>query len=98
MSNGIEITNVEIFPIKSPQEGSKLRGYAKLIMNDAFAVNSIRIVDGKNGLFIAFPDNYSKDQDKSYSIANPVTAELREEIQNAVLQAYHQKIDDGSQY
>ena len=50
-------------------------------------ITGIRIVEGKLGLFVSMPQ--SKDNDGEYhDVAFPITKEAREEIQDAVLDAY----------
>ena len=46
--NGIEITDVIIFPVKNKGESS-LQAFARIIVNDQFIINGIKILEGKNG-------------------------------------------------
>jgi len=86
--NGIEITDVVIFPIKNKQEGSNLQSFAKVLFNDTFCITGIRIVEGKNGLFLGFPQQYKKEEGKGYDICFPTTADMREYITDQVLAQY----------
>lgn len=86
--NGIEITDVAIFPIKTPQEGSKLEAFVKVTLNGSFVVSGIRIVRGSKGLFLGFPQNYNKETKEAYDICFPVTADLRDAITSVVLHKY----------
>ena len=73
------------------REGSKTRAMATLVINDEFAIHGIRVMEGKNGDFVQMPqkrDNYGNYNDIIY----PVTAELREQINNAVLERYKNPI------
>lgn len=73
------------------REESKTRAMATLIVNDEFAIHGIRVIEGKNGEFVQMPqkrDNYGNYND----IIFPVTAELREQINNAVLERYKNPI------
>jgi stage V sporulation protein G len=87
--NGLHVSEVILFPIQNKVEGSKLLSYAKVILNDQFAVTGIRIVNGKNGPFLGFPQRYDKDADKAYDIAFPITAELRSHVSEKVLAEYN---------
>lgn len=79
--------------VKIPREGNNnIKGYANVTVNNAFAINNVKIVDGKNGLFVQMP-NYKKS-DGSYSdIAYPVTAEMREKINSSVMAAYQKELN-----
>jgi stage V sporulation protein G len=82
----MQITDVIVFPVKNPE--SKTKAFAKIVIDDEFIVTGIKVIDGKNGLFIAFPQEYNKQQGKGYDICYPTTAELRGEISQKVIEAY----------
>jgi stage V sporulation protein G len=86
--NGIEVTDVIIFPIKSKEWERGLNAYAKVILNDQFIITGIRVVEGKNGPFISFPSNTNKTDGKRWDICFPTTAELRAYITEQVLTQY----------
>ncbi|HRS26468.1 MAG TPA: SpoVG family protein [Methanofastidiosum sp.] len=50
----MKITSVEI-SLVSEKANSRLRGYAKVVFDDVFAVSNIRIIEGRGGLFVAMP-------------------------------------------
>ena len=74
--NGIEVTDVIIYPVKNKSWDGGLMAFARLILNDQFIITGIRVVEGKNGLFIAFPQD-SRGDGKRYDVCFPTTAELR---------------------
>ena len=49
----MEITSVNVRKIE--KEGSKVVAVASVLFDDVFAVHDIRLLEGKNGLFIAMP-------------------------------------------
>jgi len=55
----MEITEVRIFP----REGlnNKLRAYATITIDNAFVVRNIKIIEGKENLFVAMPSRRMKD-------------------------------------
>ena len=82
----MKVSEVRIIPVKSGNGSTK--AYASINLDGVFAVNDIRVVEGKKGLFISLPNRKGKDKDgneKYYDIAFPTTAELRKEISDAVL-------------
>ena len=81
----MQITSVTVRKIE--KEGSRMKGIASVLLDDAFAVHDIRIIEGDNGLFIAMPSR--KTATGGYrDIAHPINAETREKIQKAILEAY----------
>jgi stage V sporulation protein G len=91
--NGIEVTDVIIFPVKNKTENSALHAFARVIINDQFIISGIRIFEGKNGPFIRFPQEYNKAAGKGYDICFPTTAELRTYISDQVLNQYSMSLN-----
>ena len=77
-------------------DGGKTRAIASANIGGAFAIHGIKIMDSDKGLFVSMPQSkYEKDGKTHYSeIFHPVTAEARAELNNAVLKAYEQKLDE----
>lgn len=77
-------------------EGSSLKAVASVNIGSAFAVHGIRIMDSQKGLFVSMPSTkYEKDGQTKYSdICHPISAESRTELNNAVLAAYEQKLEE----
>lgn len=75
-------------------EGSKVKAIASANIGGAFAIHGIRVVDSQKGPFVSMPQSsYEKDGQKRYSdLFHPITAEAREELNEAVLDAYEQKL------
>lgn len=67
-------------------EGSKLVGIARVVLNNSFAVEDIRIIDvgDEKGLFIAFPSRKTTDG-KFMDVCHPINAETRKIITDAIL-------------
>lgn len=56
-------------------------------IDDMFVVDGIRVIEGKNGKFVAMPSR--QKQDGSYAdVAFPITKEMRDYISKVVLDAY----------
>ena len=82
----MKITSVSVRKIT--KENSRLRGIASVLLDDAFAIHDIRIIEGDNGLFIAMPSRKIPNSGEFKDIAHPINAETREKIQSAILEAY----------
>lgn len=75
--------------------GSKVKATASVVIDDAIVIKDIRIVEGSKGLFVAMPSrekrvkNPEPDAKKEYiDIAHPISAEARETLINAIMDAY----------
>lgn len=72
-------------------EAGNIKARADITLDDQYAVHGYTIVEGKNGLFINAPQReYTKDGEKKYTdIFHPVTAEAREALNAAIMDAYN---------
>ena len=83
----MEITSVTVR--RFDREGSNVKGFASVVLDEAFAIHDIRIIEGENGLFIAMPSR--KTQDGEYrDIAHPINTETRDRIQRIILERYEE--------
>lgn len=74
------------------QGGVKARG--SICIEDAIVIDGVRVVEGKNGLFVAMPSR--QKQDGSYAdVAFPITKEAREQITAVVIDAYEKAKTTG---
>ena len=77
--------DVRAYPIAEPK--SNTVAFASVTINDMIAINGIRVVDGAKGLFAAMPQ--AKDNNGEFrDIAFPVTKELRQQLNKAILDEY----------
>lgn len=88
----LSVTHVEVFPfIEGPKMGH-MKGLATVVLNDQLHIRGLRIMDGENGLFVCYPvDPFFKGDDFRH-LVNPITRELREHIENCILEKYQQAI------
>lgn len=62
---------------------------ADIVLDEEICVNEIQIINGSKGLNIAFPFKNDKKKEGRYlDIAHPITNELREKIQKAIIEEY----------
>ena len=81
----MEITSVNVR--KFEKEGSQMKGIASVLIDDSFAVHDIRIIEGKNGLFIAMPSR--KTAIGYRDIAHPINSDVRKKFEDAIFEAYN---------
>jgi len=63
------------------------RAFCDLSISGSLLIKGIRVVEGKNGLFVSMPRQQGKDG-KWYSTVMPLTEEAKQQISEAVLNAY----------
>lgn len=84
--SNVRITDVRIRMIQNGE--SKLKATCSVVIDDAFVVHDLRVVQGANGIFVAMPQR--KLGDGQYrDLAHPITAGAREYVQRCVLAAYY---------
>ena len=79
---------VEISRIHKVDNDSKLKAFVDISLCGV-VVKGLRIVSGKNGLFLGMPRHQGKDG-KWYDTVYPVTPETKQELQDLVLAAYEE--------
>ena len=67
--------------------GGSVKAYCDLSIGDAFLVKGLRVVEGKNGLFVSMPRQKGKDT-KWYDSVVALTKEAKEAVGQVVLEAY----------
>lgn len=84
----LAVTQVQVFPFKEGPSLGHMKGLAQIVLNDQMVIRGLRVMDGVNGLFVSYPlDPFYKGEDFK-SICNPITRQLREHIENCVLEKY----------
>lgn len=71
----------------------KLKAYASICFDDAFLIKGLKVVNGSKGMFVAMPSRKTK-HGEYLDICFPITKELREEVNNAVLEVYRKKLEE----
>ena len=84
----MDITDVRI---KLVENEGKLKGFANITIDGAFAVHDIKILAGETDLFIAMPSVKKKDG-TFRDIAHPINQETRYYIQDIVLTSYNEEL------
>ncbi len=82
----MKITSVNVRKVE--KEDNRMKGIASVLLDDAFAVHDIRIIEGDKGLFIAMPSR--KTPTGGYrDIAHPINPEVRKMFEDSILEAYN---------
>lgn len=89
----MEITEVKVFPIQE----EKLKAFVSIVFDQCFMVNDIKIIQGREGLFISMPSRKKKNGEFK-DVAHPLNNETRRMIEEQVLAEYHRMLgEEGDQ-
>ena len=85
--------NIKISPVS--REDSSLCGIGRMYIDDSFVINNIRLMNGKNGIFVSLPDYRTeklRDGKPVYrELVFPVTKEFREELYGKIEKTYNEE-------
>ena len=74
----------------NPNGDENVKAKASMTVGGAFAVHGIRVIDSAKGEFVSMPSY--KGQDGYKDIFHAITKEAREQMNEAVMDAYEQKL------
>ena len=67
------------------------RAFATLTLADCFVIRDVKVIEGSDGLFAAMPSRRGTSGEYR-DICFPVVKELREQVNETVLEAYRQAL------
>jgi len=88
----MDITDIRIRKVGT--EG-KLKAYVTVTFDDCFVVHNVKIIEGKNGAFIAMPSRKTKKGEYK-DVAHPINSDFRGMLQDKILEEYDRQIEEGS--
>lgn len=81
----LKISDVRIRIVK--KDDNKLKAVASITIDECFVVHDIKVIEGREGLFISMPSRKTPDGEYK-DIVHPINTETREQIRDAILVAY----------
>jgi stage V sporulation protein G len=91
----MEITSIKVK--REEREGSHMKGRASIVIDNGLAIHNIRIIEGKNGLFIAMPSTSREVENEEgetvtvhRDIVHPINQEVRTMFEEKILKAYEE--------
>jgi len=81
----MEITDVRVKKLNSD---NRLKAIAAITIDDCFVVHELRIIDGKDGLFVAMPSRKMPNGEFK-DVAHPINQETRNRIEGVVIEAFN---------
>jgi len=84
-------SNVQVYPFK--ESGGKTKAFARVTINEQLQLTGLRIVNGTNGFFVSYPLDPNHKGEEYHSIYYPLQKELREHIEQCVLEKYQEAVN-----
>lgn len=88
----MEITDIRVRRVST--EG-KLRAYVTVTFDNVFVVHNVKVIEGKNGAFIAMPSRKTKSGEYK-DVAHPISSDFRGVLQDSILEEYHNTPEDSA--
>ena len=79
--------DIEIANIYRLDGSSTLKAFCDIIVSNMVLIKGIRIVEGRNGLFVKMPSREGKDG-KWYESIRPMSKEIRSALNDIVIKAF----------
>lgn len=71
-----------------------IKAFVDVSVNNALLIKSVKVLEGKKGLFISLPQERAKDQ-KYYDVVRCMNEDTRQALEKAVLDAYNAAIEEN---
>ncbi|MFW6280324.1 MAG: SpoVG family protein [Halanaerobium sp.] len=84
----MKITDVKVYPVNI--NGSMVQAYASVTFDESLVVRDMRIIKGKNGVFLSMPAR-RKRNGEFQDVCFPISAKLRDTLESRVLGKFDQK-------
>ncbi len=85
----MQITEVKVFPIHE----EKLKAFVSVVFDGCFMVNDIKVIRGREGLFISMPSRKKKNGEFK-DVAHPLNNETRRMIETQILGEYERVLGE----
>lgn len=80
----MDITDIRIRKVAAD---GKLKAYVTVTFDDCFVVHNVKVIEGKNGAFIAMPSRKTKTGEYK-DVAHPINSDFRGMLQSKILEEY----------
>jgi stage V sporulation protein G len=87
----MEITDIKV---KKVNADGKLKAYVSLTFDNCFVVHNLKVIEGKDGIFVAMPNRKTK-KGEFKDIAHPINSECRNFIQTRIIDEYNKALESG---
>lgn len=83
----MDISEIKVFLVDEP----KLKAFVSIVFDRCFMVNDIKIIRGREGLFVSMPSRRKKNGEFK-DVAHPLNNETRSWMEQAILAAYRETV------
>lgn len=84
----MEITDVRVYPVRD----EKVRAFISIVFDRCFMVNDIKVIQGKDSLFVSMPSRKRKSGEFK-DVAHPLNSETRKWVEERILAVYQANLD-----
>ena len=84
----MNITDVKVFI----RESNQLKAFVNIVIDDAFIIRNIKVIEGQNGLFVAMPSRRVSTGEYR-DIAHPINTETRNQIEKIIIEKYKEVLE-----
>ena len=88
----MKITEVRI----SLCDEDRLKAFANVTFDDEFVVRGLKIIEGRNGLFVSMPSR-RRSNGTYQDIAHPITSDMRARLESEVISTYKAELETAGQ-
>jgi len=91
---------IDVKICKTIENAKALKAVASITFDDAFAVHNVKVIETVKGRFIAMPSEVFKDNEGNEihrDICHPISSSARKELEDAVLCAYEEAINNKAE-
>ncbi|MCL1912723.1 MAG: septation regulator SpoVG [Eubacteriaceae bacterium] len=86
----MEITDIRV---RQVFDEGKMKARVSITFDNQFVVHEIKVIEGEKGVFIAMPSKKLTGGEFK-DIAHPINKETRAQLQEAILSAYIEKVNN----
>lgn len=79
---------IEVVRIHKLDGTGPTKAFADVALDESIIIKGVRIVEGKDGLFVSLPREEGRDG-KWYNTVVPLSREIKETLDTTVLEAYN---------
>lgn len=84
----LAVTDVKVYVFNESANMGQVKGLATIVLNDQLKIRGLRVMEGMNGMYVAYPnDSFYKGEELRAGVF-PMTRQLREHIENCILEKY----------
>ena len=85
--------NIDVRIRKLVDNGNRLKAHLSITIDEKLAIHDVRLLQRNDGSFFVSKPSRKDENDAFRDIVHPIGNEVRQELEIAVVQAYHDYLD-----